>query len=409
MKGKIINIKDFEKFIYIESNVSGFSKKDLKNMKIFLNEVNMILGAKTNINYKIYPLIEEKEVIKIKIPINNNTNKDIGKDLLHTRIKTIKNILESPNLIDEFSKPVLFITRLLLETTNFINCSRIENEDESLNYPIMYNFKKLPKIETKIIKLNDGSIIKQVIDPVIVDYGIYCDFSKNFTEMGYGYNYLHLYEHIMTYGWEKCDKENVLYYNGFTCPNAVCCIMAVLNNKHDLENYLKSFLKFINKFRKNPNINGLKLETERTISETNNRADLTDFGRSDPLAYDLNYNYEIFRYWANEPMNILLITPEEIKCEMKMETYEVKKPKIKKFDYLPLSVIRSRIDREYGTFKLTDKTSLKNIMYGKDCYLKRYNNESLEDQNSYVLQKILWNNEDIKILPCNSNVLLINN
>ena len=50
------------------------------------------------------------------------------------------------------------------------------------------------------------------------NYGLVCDLSKNIDDMGFSYNALHMYEHLMTHCWDDIDKKNLSILKTNTYP-----------------------------------------------------------------------------------------------------------------------------------------------------------------------------------------------
>jgi hypothetical protein len=128
-----------------------------------------------------------------------------------------------------------------------------------------------PKLRQTILK--DGSKLKEIVDPFVNDYGVYINLSVPFSEMDYGYNYLHFYEHMMTYAWKNESQQNMLELNGATTCHGLCYVYNIHSNQDSMEQYLKSYLEFHMKTRNdeywnNELLEGLKRELERTMSET---------------------------------------------------------------------------------------------------------------------------------------------
>ena len=138
--------------------------------------------------------------------------------------------------------------------------------------------------------------------------------------MRYQYNSLHLYEHLMTYAWKQGNHSEENYMNGLTVVNGISNIFAVLATPESLMDYLNKYIDFVLKARDRDfwvqNKEMLRTETLRTISETRAARSFSSPSRSDPAAYDCNYNIDIFCKWANDPFDVLIITNADLKIDV---------------------------------------------------------------------------------------------
>ena len=62
--------------------------------------------------------------------------------------------------------------------------------------------------------------------------------------MGYNYNALHIYEHMMTIAWKKLDSKDVLDLNGATFPTGTCYLYNIHSSKKSLKKYTREYVKF---------------------------------------------------------------------------------------------------------------------------------------------------------------------
>jgi hypothetical protein len=313
--------------------------------------LNQQIGAQTTANYKITPVTFD---FKIKIPINVYTAEDTTLPILklvEKRIHTIKTFLED---FDFNTAPpdIQFIVRELNKNKtssnqtnklnikdNFIMHVKVPNINYERIISLKMNFDIVKQVKMRRDIFSDESSILYYIDPLLLDYGVYVDLSVPFVEMGFGYNYLHLFEHLMTKAWTGIRFDDNVIYNGFTFPNGICCVYHCQNQ---LEDHLKishatiewmtkcrelnfwnldsaEFTKkhLMNKNKESQNrqriLNPAELikETTRTISETSHERTFLSMGRSDPFAYTFNYDTKIFEYWSNKPFSLLIVGKSE--------------------------------------------------------------------------------------------------
>ena len=171
--------------------------------------------------------------------------------------------------------------------------------------------KKKYEIKIRQTILKDGTKLKEILDPLINYYGLYINLSVPFSDMDYGYNYLHFYEHIMTYAWKPLSQQNVLELNGGTTCNAICYVYNIHSNSKSMEEYLKEYIDFHlksrgNDFWKKEIVKGLETELERTTSETLMEKSLSQMAKTDPYSQHA-YNTQILQYYSNKPFEIIII------------------------------------------------------------------------------------------------------
>lgn len=407
---KVINVIELddteESFINIIINPE-FKMNLLNNiLNNILKMFNNLIGAKSDLNYHILPV--ENNTIKIPIFKYNTTETILSKqDLISNKIDSIQKLFEKYDFSKENSIYMWFFRSI------YINYSNTKSEkikiDNNLNSKIHNFFEKLfiikyddeqsylhlninnlefPKVEE--IKFIDGSIIYEYIDPYMIDYGLFCNYSQKLEELNYMYNGLHLFEHLLTHAWDNLESNNILYLNGSTFTNAICNIMIITSDETTLKKYTTSSIKFHidgrkNDFWNNTNLENIKLETSRTTSETLTERILCSTGRFDPSAFKTNYSTKPFQYWCTSPFNFLITTPKKITFnEQNINKYissikfNVKKPKIEIFNHYPYEVLYAhKVYNDY-LLKKDSKKIANNILnkkkttafYGVDCKLK---------------------------------------
>ena len=361
--------------------------------------INVLIGAETDVNYRIlipqvsfckhekdsFNVYQYKGVIEFNIELNTIERVSQTRNL-RQKLKTITEFIQNIDWNEqqiEYQRLIAKI-KLMLDLGFEFKANLIcELPQLSLSYneELVLNFDlkdSVPKIR-QLIKKDHQHVIKNVCDRFISDYGLYINLSKPFSVFNQGYNYLHVYEHLMTYAWKGLPKHKMKLLNGFTTINGNCAIYVVLSSKEALEMYLTSYLKFCKDVITNKKWPGLECEMNRTISETLNEKTLTAFGRTDPsinLTGGMHnttqkqlhkpiinmtggdYNENIFNEFIIDTLNVLIIGPELVSIDTKLfnEVSDLiikeskRKPKNEietEFDYFPLSVCLDKKDRVY--------------------------------------------------------------
>jgi hypothetical protein len=175
-----------------------------------------------------------------------------------------------------------------------------------------------------------------------------------------------------------------------------------------METYLKSYLEFHMKSRDESFwttdlLNGMKLELERTMSETLLDKSDTNMAKTDPKS-QFNYNSKVSQYFSNKAFEIIIYGPKKTNAKEISESIVTSKldnneqPKSLKFDYYPLHVSRDKIDRRYLILK-KNKDDNKAIVNGVDCYIKC--DENLNELNTVLMQLLLKNGQELKNILVN--------
>ena len=416
LTGSYVIIKPSE-----EITTNNYSKVLLHRV---LSILNALIGAHTNINYHIEKVVD----FTIKIPIFSYTNEEKKLslyDLVDKRINTLRDFLETinwdtmTNKIDRWA--VISLRTLGVNiSTDLVLTVKI---DPTINYPqisdepLCIPFPKVVLPELERVKFSDNSTITYLSSPLLTDYGVYVNLSVTFDEMGMSWNALHLYEHLMTKGWDNINNTNLVLMNGVTWPNGLCSVFAITSDIPCMKTYAASYIKYFLESRakdfwkQQTNLDSLKLETVRTISETHNERSLTSLARSDLHAYNFEYNTNIFTYWSNKPFNIFIAGPDPIeKLKLNSQTIEsyikinpinhITRPRNITFKNLPIDTLKTKKIQQYHVLSEKLETIRKellhmsdntNVLYGVDCKIVS-SSEDLGPYNTVIHPLVFLNN-----------------
>lgn len=425
-----------------ESNKEKLSQ----NFISFFCLVNQLIGAETDVNYRIirpvysYEEIDDSETststseiltvtIDFNFQLNNPQNIEYNK-IVFNKLTVIENYLRNKNWSIETKEVKRYLRNILIHNKKFeakliyedyssiisFECPELINtikvkETKSKNsvevkskskVDSSVDVKSKTKVKTKVDPSSSISII-QIVDPLINDCGIFVDVSKDFSVFKYGYNYLHLFEHIITYAWRNCDKNNLKLLNGFTSLNANCLIYAVVEDYSTLISYLKSYLEFhISLLVDGFPSECLSVETNRTMSETLNEKSLTSFGRTDSIVYSkFSYEIDILKHLLQDSLKIYLVTNTELSFDSSVKklisdfdkalvkfnkSFKFDESKFtKSFDYIPLSVLKEKELR--GIHILKDDSPIEASPYLKGKDNKIYTTQDL--QSSVIIDHFM--------------------
>lgn len=353
----------------------------------FINILSYSIAKNTPIEY----WIKDKSSTHVSFTIKTYSNEDKNKpykDIIKNKTKLIIDYIQSLNS-NQFNQQELWIFRTLmlklnennLDLTNILNINIKYNDETIIDKPLKFSIDGLQLVKYKIIRLKDGSTIRQLIDPYMKWYGIYCDYSKTFDEYNYMYNGLHVYEHYIANCWDDMNENNIVTFNGGTYSNGLMYIFTVVNNIETLKERFKRYVEFHIKSSDSSFIKQSKIlerETIRTISEGYKMRNLTRLARTAQQGFNINYSTDVFAYWSSQPMNILLITNKEININVdKINKFymkyhkDVTKPQQQKFDYFPREVYHMMtIENKHIYKKSTDKIIKK--IFGKNKFTSLY-------------------------------------
>lgn len=218
--------------------------------------------------------------------------------------------------------------------------------------------------------------VVEIRAPYIRDGAIVIDFSRPFEEMGFMFNGLHIFEHLMCTPWvhmKKFSMENLVCLNGFTTNLGLMYVYTVHNSKASFQVYLDEMISWLNKIRtpgfwhKHMQDEEVQMEIKRTISETIDIPWMIDFARSSGSAFEGSYREEVFEYWSNQPLKITLIHPyQDVFIPHLDSPRHVQKPSIPTFDYLPMQALTTQ---SLVTYKKSSRKELAEqvcdaLMYG---------------------------------------------
>lgn len=429
---KISNGDINHEYSYIEIIIKNNVYNKISNVpekKLLLEQIENIqcflisrIGSDTTIEYHVeYP---HNNTIKLPIKIyTEQQRRKTIKDLVDEKFKTITNLCKSFDdslfrvrtrwffrCVNKSLKNInkKYDINNIFEMRGIVNGKEIKKVDLFVKYPKLID--PVYKIET----LKDGSRITQFIDPYMQNYLLAVDYSKPMSELNYGYNYLHLYEHYMTYAWHNIREDDLIFMNGGTYSHGLCYVYNVSKDINDIKTRTEESIKFhirssdpefIKKTK------ALDTETIRTISETYANRNLTRSGRSDQSAFNEGYNINVLAYWSSLPLNILVITNEEIKLDINelnkyYDKYHMnqKKPKTRIYNYYPKEVLFNHYLYQGHVYKKDTKEILKDIyagrphkgFYGIDSECVQYANESEFLQNMKEKNKNNYNTELIE-------------
>lgn len=411
---KINEIKLYEfnnlKLICNIKNYKPLVKKATYGLLIYITRT---IALRSDVCYRPNNVIYDSQKNEFILPITIQYHNEEGDilSIINQRVETIKNTISK---IKFETNKLKFIARTLkqykIDPFNFLQLSYyIDNESELISQPIELNLPDIPNFTIKEHKYSNGNFRHlEYIDPLLLDYGLYIGLSKPFKDMGYNYNALHIYEHMMTIAWKKLDSKDVLDLNGATFPTGTCYLYNIHSSKKSLKKYTREYVKFHQsskekKFWKKDLYDDLKRETVRTYSETQYTKGLKDFARTDYTVYsDMIYNIEPFVKFSQDEYTILTVSPEPINFKFDKYISKVKEDKIKinerKYDYIPLAALRNNNNLIVINKKdLNEEIYNKNAcLFGVDCVGLVTDDETKESEAlNTVMLFILRNNIDV--------------
>lgn len=364
---------------------------DVKNYKPLVRKatyslmmyITRIISLASDVCYRPNNIIYDSQKHQFIIPITVQYHNEEGDilSIINKRVESIKNTISK--LKFETNK-LKFVARTLnqynIDPFNFLQLSYfIDNESELISTPIELKLPKIPNFEIKEHYYKKGNFRHlEYIDPLLLDYGLYIGLSKPFSEMGYSYNALHIYEHMMTSGWKNLSSADVKDVNGATISTGMCYLYNIHSTKKSLKKYAREYVKFhqltkTKKYWEKELYDDLKRETIRTYSETQNAKSLKEFARTDNTVYsDMIYNIEPFVKFSQDEYTILTVSPEPIKFKFDKYIPDIKEDNIKLYErtynYIPLAALRNNDFVIINKRDLTEEIYMKNAcLFGVDC------------------------------------------
>ena len=275
------------------------------NNKIVLHEFKNLaskLGSIITLQSKLcYHFELQDDGILIPIELNfTEINVDKSK-LIKDKYNELVNILRHVDVSNwsRRDKYTVSLLHTLYKGTSFVKV--IYNE---LHTDIIFDLDKLPKTTGYEKTFKDKTIVKQIVSPLIGDWGIYIDHSKTYEDFTLDYNTLHLFEHLAV-PWK--DHVDYIYQNGVTNIVGVCICELITSNKKACIKGINEYIDWHNDFRHNIQKYKDKIEHEtiRTNYETINQNSINIFGKSFTGIYSKDYNMDILEYYASLPFKIL--------------------------------------------------------------------------------------------------------
>lgn len=399
-----INIITFEN-LEIISDVSSYNELCRISIMKLMNIIAHNICASTDVCYHPNRIKynENDEIIILPITVQYHNDEGNMVDVIDSRVKTIKNTIEHMKFERNCE---LAISRILkkynIDPFNLIEIRYVLSEGaELVSTNITLNFPDVPEptiTEKFYPKLNFRHL--EYVDPLMLNYGLYVGLSKKFNEMGYCYNALHIYEHMMTCVWDKLDKSQVLVLNGCTYPTGKCYVYTIHKNEDSLKLYANKYVEEHNKskskeFWEKTYNESLKRESIRTYSETQEDRSIKNFARTDPYVYkNMIYDYKPFIKFSNEPYTLLTVSPKHIdynfdKIENLSSVHHNESYSEQTFDFIPLSAIRN--DNNIIILKNTnlnkDIFKHNSIVLGTDCVgiVREEKSRDVEEINTCLL------------------------
>lgn len=390
--------------LYLACDAQDFRPVIKDAIRLLLQNINYLICSSTDVCYHPNSMVQKEDVYYVPITIQyHNEDGDVA-DIVDARVKSVQQMIRT---MKYDKKPLQFAARILntyeVDPFNiFILIYSLDDGTELITAPIELRLPSVPMPTIQEHQYRSGQFRHlEYIDPLMLDYGLYVGLSKPFEDMGYYYNALHIYEHMMTTCWRNLSKEDLIELNGATFPTASCYLYNIHKTKQSLKQYVREYVKFHLKTRDKHFWDttlqpALKRETIRTYSETQDIRDVKEFARTDPSVYpDMMYNTDIFTKFSQDQFTILTVAPEHIdfKFDDIIEKTDVDMTRVhispRKYNMIPLAAIRN--SREfvvipYDTYDehIVDANS---CIVGEDCIGVQLGDESheIESLNAMVL------------------------
>lgn len=357
----------------------------------FMRIIRSQIAFKTNLCYSI-PDVDTDCSIAIPIDVLANDQVVSEKKLVSMKVKALKHFLEHEFNYEGLSNNLKAVLGGLLNYK--YDYSKMLYITNSINNKVVDVKLKEPTTEKVEIKRTEmgGIDVLNVYLPYMDEAMICLDVTRPYEEMGFSYNALHLFEHLLCSPWSELRKKtSMTNLNGFTSNLGNCLVYASMSDQKTFKLYLLKLCEWLRDSRK-PNFwkeheEELKREINRTISETKHRPTMNSFARSPGVAYAYDYDVSIFHYWSNQPMKLTIMHPFkgfDFSFDFgKLET--ASKPKIDTFKSVPLEsllesgpIVTAKIDpKEAAQFTLNFYKDGKcaDGMFGYDIRYRELNKE----------------------------------
>lgn len=284
----------------------------------YLNSISYLISLKTTISYFPAKAVGNK--------LSVNVDKD--RMTMDDAITELKDILNS----DKFSKQFKRLYRIL-DTRGYEPNKMMINKQ-------VFTFKPPSNIDIHVKEITNeyGDKLTLIADPLIKNAASVINISVSHKEIDFGWNYLHLFEHICCIDAIE-DYERLDAVNGYTLPTGISTVYAEVLDANAAAQMMKTMQKIWNSSRNGNLVKDYKLkiqrEIERTRSETTRDRSLFNYAR-----FNDEYETDVFDYWFNKSFRGYIIAssfPDG--CEsilgLKMPR-KIKKPETIKFKSIPL-------------------------------------------------------------------------
>lgn len=406
---------------YVGPQLSKIDQKTI--LSKFMQVIDSIIAGHTPTNYHGARIIDNQIILPVNVLSKDDATIE-AIELLHKRITIITDYFRSIDWRTHEYIHLWYIKNMVAKGVTLSESLIITGNIPDIDYTTQPEFLEMPSLNIPPTvfdraKLCDGSLINTITDPLIPYYTVCINASVPYADMGMSYNALHLYEHLMTKCWQNCSGIHRVNLNGATYPNGNCFIYAVCNTIDAIHEYLTAAIRWLLKSRADDFwtdpvcVENIKVETQRTISETADMRNQSCFARSDARAYSFNYDTKIFTYWSNRPFDITVIGPkfngfalERINADIKKRPIRniqrprnarMKHPVMEALDMgcraSPLCVMKCSVNDIRKCLLSKDpqeaKSLIDNRLFGIDNYITGMND--VEAENNVLMLTVILN------------------
>lgn len=243
----------------------------------YLNSLSSLLSIQSTISY--YPQRADKNKLKI----------DIDRDRMSVddAINEVKDIINGGKYSKQFKRLYRVIESRGMKPNELL----INNEKLIFKAPDDLDIK------VKEITNSHGDKLTLIADPLINNSAAFVDLSVSHNDIDFGWNYLHLFEHLCCIDLiDNYDKNELT--NGYTLPTGVSIIYSETSTPDASAKIMKRMQKIWNSSRDGKLVADYKQqiqrEIERTRSESKQERSLFNYARSSE-----EYETDVFDYWFN--------------------------------------------------------------------------------------------------------------